>query len=223
MAEIINKKEKNTFLIPRTGLAVDIDETLSWTVGYWMREMQIKFGNPENMTAEDLAGKYRYTSNVPYWQHPEAREWMENKRRSNETQEALPLIEGADIYINKINKIIPIAAYITVRPESVLSGTKNWLKKHNFPEAAVICRPDEIAHGDGNKWKAEVLKKLYPGIKGIIDDNSGLLDFLGDDYRGRVFLYDHEDNRGFSFAVACKDWAAVYEEIKEYFRRADFK
>ena len=35
--------------INETGLGVDIDETLSWTVGRWAKEMQKLFGNPENL------------------------------------------------------------------------------------------------------------------------------------------------------------------------------
>jgi len=58
-----------------TGLAVDIDETLSWTIGYWIEEMQNKFGNPENLTIKEMVEKYRYTQNVPYWQHEEALQW----------------------------------------------------------------------------------------------------------------------------------------------------
>ena len=107
------------------GLAVDIDETLSWTIGYWIEEMQHKFGNPENLTVKEMVEKYRYTQNVPYWQNVEALQWVDEKINSNETQENLPLIEGSSAYLNRINQIIPIVAYITIRPERVLEGTKN--------------------------------------------------------------------------------------------------
>ena len=54
--------------IPRmkSGIAVDIDETLSWTVGYWFKEMIKLFGNPEKLSVKKLISKYRYTQNVPY-------------------------------------------------------------------------------------------------------------------------------------------------------------
>lgn len=201
--------------IIKPGLAVDIDETLSWTIGFWVQEMQEKFGNPENLTIKEMIEKYRYTQNVPYWQSPEALEWMSDKINSNETQEDLPLIDGSSVYLNKIKQIIPIVAYITVRPIRVLEGTKNWLDKHNFPSAPVICRPNEVDHSDGNQWKAAVLEDLYPDILGIIDDNPKLLHHLKKDYPGTVFLYDHHDNQGLSFAIACQDWPAVYEEVKK--------
>ncbi|MFZ4632289.1 MAG: hypothetical protein ACOYL8_03780 [Patescibacteria group bacterium] len=202
--------------IPAQGLAVDIDETLSWTIGYWIEEMQNKFGNPENLTIKEMVEKYRYTQNVPYWQHEEALEWVDEKINSSETQENLPLIEGSSAYINRINQIIPIVAYITVRPEKVIEGTKNWLAKHNFPLAPVICRPNELDHKNGNEWKAKILEELYPKVLGIIDDNAKLLQFVNPNYKGRVFLYDHHDNLGFPYAVACKDWLTVYNEVKKY-------
>lgn len=206
-------------LIIEKGLAVDIDETLSWTIGYWIEEMQNKFGNPENLTIKEMVEKYRYTQNVPYWQHEEALQWIDEKINSNETQESLPLIEGSSAYLNRINKIIPIVTYITIRPERVLEGTKNWLTKHNFPLAPVICRPNKLAYSNGNEWKAKILEELYPRVLGIIDDNAKLLQFLSPNYKGKVFMYDHNDNLGFPFAVACKDWLTVYNEVEKYISR----
>lgn len=202
-----------------TGLAVDIDETLSWTIGYWVEEMQHKFGNPENLTVKEMVEKYRYTQNVPYWQNEEVLKWVDEKINSNKTQEELPLIEGSSAYLNRINQIVPIVAYITIRPERVLEGTKNWLKKHKFPLAPVICRPNELMHNNGHQWKAEILKELYPKVLGIIDDNAKLLQFLSPGYKGKVFMYDHHDNLGFPFTVACKDWFTVYTEVKKYFSK----
>jgi len=215
----VNHNNNDIINISIPGVAVDIDETLSWTIGYWIQEMQKKFGNPENLTVKEMVEKYRYTQNVPYWQHSEALAWVDEKINSNETQENLPLIEGSSEYLNKINKIIPIVAYITIRPNRVLAGTKNWLKKHRFPEAPIICRPDEIVHGNGNEWKAKMLEKLYPNVLGIIDDNAKLLAFLSKNYQGKVFLYDHSSHYDFSFAVACKNWGKVYEEIKKHFKK----
>lgn len=204
----------NQYGISRQGIALDIDETLSWTIGFWIKEMQERFGNPENLTVKEMIEKYRYSQNVPYWQHSVALEWIDAAINSNETQETLPLIEGADDYVGQINQIIPIAAYITVRPQKVIEGTRNWLKKHGFPEAPVICRPSHIDSADGSHWKASVLKELYPGVVGIIDDNAKLLEALGHDYQGRIFLYDHHDALGFPFAIACQDWPQVFKAVK---------
>lgn len=202
--------------LEKPGLAVDIDETLSGTIGYWVTTMQEKFGNPENLSVKEVIEKYRYTQNVPYWQSAEALAWIDQKIHSNELQEELPLIEDADIYLKKIAKIIPIAAYITVRPEVVLSGTQNWLNKHHLPQAPIICRPPNIAHQDGNAWKADTLSKLYPQVLGIIDDNAKLLEYLPADYQGVVFLYDHHETNSQLKVTPCPHWPQVYSAIKKY-------
>lgn len=203
----------------KKGLAVDIDETLSWTIGYWVEQMQKKFGNPENLSIKEIVGKYRYTKNVPYWQSAEALQWIDKKIHSNELQKELPLIKNADVYLNKINKIIPIVAYITVRPETVIEGTKHWLAKHNFPEAPVICRPIDTEHKSGNEWKAKMLAKYYPKIEGVIDDNTKLLDCLDKNYKGIIFLYDHTTSTSKLNVIPCKTWPKLHQEIKNYYNK----
>jgi len=203
--------------ITQTGLAVDIDETLSWTVGHWIKLMQEKFGNPENLTANEIAEKYRYVQNIPYWKSEEAYNLIHELVHSDEVQGELPLIENSNLYLNKINRIIPIAAYITVRPESIILSTQKWLEKNNFPKAPIICRPMTVQHQDGSKWKAGVLQKLYPKVVGIIDDNAKLLEFLDENYQGIVFLYDHHTIESKTKVIPCKQWSKVYEEVKKYF------
>ncbi|MGB5018213.1 MAG: hypothetical protein WBO66_00605 [Candidatus Moraniibacteriota bacterium] len=179
--------------ITETGIALDIDETLSATGDHWAEILNETFGNPENLSVAEIIKKYRYASHVPYWQTPEALAWMENARHSDEFQGLIPLIENSNHIANKLKSIVPISAYITVRPESVRSGTMKWLAKHGFPKAPIIMRPADVLHVDGNKWKAEILTKIYPKVWGIIDDNPRLITYLPDDYQGTVFLYDHEE------------------------------
>ncbi|HII14977.1 MAG TPA: hypothetical protein HA362_01580 [Nanoarchaeota archaeon] len=207
----------NLPIISTSGIAVDIDETLSWTVGYVMEQMQKLFGNPENISVREMVAKYRYTQNVPYWQSEDALRWTKENRMSNELQRALPLIENADIYLHEIHKIVPVAAYITMRPQAVLEGTADWLRGHTFPEAPIICMPDNIKFEEGIAWKGTLLGKLYPAVKGIIDDNAGLLKHLPADYEGIIFVYDHAQIDSLLNAVPCKDWQAVYEEIRKRF------
>jgi len=202
----------------RPGIAVDIDETLSWTVWFWMRQLQHLFGNPEKLTPEEMVEKYQYTQRVPYWQSKEALQWMEHHIRSDRLQENLPEVKDAHL-LNDVSKVIPIAAYITARPHHVLHGTKVWLKKHGFPEAPIIAMPDNIDHKDCNGWKANILKELYPTVKGIIDDNQKLISELGDDYEGKVFAFGHTklaDPK--PFAIPCKDWEDVVAKVNESFK-----
>ena len=182
-------KSLKSKLANRPGIAVDIDETISWTIGWWVERMQKLFGNPENLSVHQIIEKYNYTQNVPYWRTKEALDWMEARRQDNEVQKELPLIEGAISGLEAINKAVGIAAYITVRPKNVEEGTKYWLDIHNFPKAETVFRPDKIEHKDGNKWKAKVLEYLYPEVTGIIDDNPELIKYLDDSYKGHIYLY----------------------------------
>ena len=54
--------------ITTQGLALDIDETLSSTNRFWIQTLTEKFGNPENLSCEEIVSMYRYTQNVPFWQ-----------------------------------------------------------------------------------------------------------------------------------------------------------
>ncbi|MFH0853150.1 MAG: hypothetical protein V1853_01980 [bacterium] len=203
--------------IEKPGLAVDIDETLSWTLGNWIAAMQKKFGNPENLTVKEIIEKYRYTKNIPYWQSQEVLEFKKRLIYSNELQKELPLIEGAHEYLNKIHQIIPVAAYLTIRPQNVIEGTQNWLDKHGFPKAPIICRPDSTKHEDGNIWKGNLLSQMYPNLLGVIDDNVELLKHLDSYYQGIVFLYDHTTVDSQLHVIACLKWPQVFEEVKKYF------
>jgi hypothetical protein len=76
--------------------------------------------------------------------------------------------------VDKVTKIVPVLAYITARPRTILNGTMVWLKKYNFPKATIITRVRKVSREDPNKWKARVLEFLYPEIQGIVDDNPDL-------------------------------------------------
>lgn len=199
-------------------LALDIDETLSGTVWYMVKDMQKLFWNPENLSAPKIVEKYRYAQKVPYWQSEKITNWIEKKICSNAMQTKLPVIPWAKAFVAKIHKIIPIAAYITVRPLKVLEGTKKRLKDNGFPSAPIIMKPDAIPREQWNTRKAEVLQTLYPQIQGIIDDNDGLLKELKKNYMWTVFVYDHDKlTKGHTYknAFACKTWKDVYQKVKE--------
>jgi hypothetical protein len=200
------------------GIAFDLDETCSWTVYHWVEEMQELFGNPEQLTTLEMVEKYQYVQNVPYYDTPEVNDWIEKMLTSNELQVELPLIPGVKDHIESIGQIIPVRCYLTIRPDTIVDGTREWLEKHQFPEAAIFAKPVSIDKLDGNRWKANILQQSYPIIKGIVDDNQGLVKELPDDYLGKVFLFGHESFNGKNdFTIPCKDWSTVYQEIKRVY------
>jgi hypothetical protein len=209
--EIVNLKRKLKAAGIK-GLALDVDETLSFTVASFME----KLGNPEKLTPIEIAKKYKHTDNIPYWQNEEASKIIDQLSVSNEIYKDLSLVENADEMVKDINKIIPIVAYITARPNNVSNETKFWLKKHGFPKAVLITKPQNILRVDGNEWKAKVLEYLYPQVLGIVDDNPGLTKFFSKKYKGTIFLYDHtETERKDINVIPCEDWETVAKKVKE--------
>jgi 5'(3')-deoxyribonucleotidase len=203
-----------------SGLALDIDETLSDTNPHWFEHM-INFHRPEKLSKEELIQKYRFVEEVPEWQTDEASKYIEQTLHSNEFNETIPLIENADKAVQEINKIIPIVVYITARPATVIEGTLRWLKKHNFPEARLITRPENINLKDfnlnKNRWKAGVLNTLFPEVVGVVDDNFVLAHQLETiNYHGTLYLYGREDNqfKNHKNVIVCPTWNSVLDNIK---------
>jgi hypothetical protein len=50
------------------GIALDIDDTLSNTTRHFISVLQKKFGNPENLTVDEMIEKYHIMPNISYWQ-----------------------------------------------------------------------------------------------------------------------------------------------------------
>lgn len=199
-----------------TGLALDIDETLSHTNHLWFSLTLERFGNPENLTPKEMSQKYLHVEKVPYWKEKEdLRSWHFEAVRSEFLHENSEPIADALETIKKINEEIPIVAYITARFEMLRGATLRWLEKHNFPELPLIMKPDSVTL-PGNEWKAGVLHEIYPHIFGIVDDNPGLSTYIADHYEGYVFVFgraEHEDGR--ENIIACEDWKKVHEKVME--------
>ena len=201
------------------GIALDIDEILSWTVLKIFKSLQEKFGNPENLTPEEAYNKYRYTFNPPYYQSKEIQQWVANYVNTNEFQMDLPLMPDAQLFVNKIHQeIMPIEAYITIRSKEVTPGTQYWLSNNNFPHARIITCPQSTEFLSGSKWKARTLKSLFNDIDCIVDDNENLVKDLDLDYQGVIFLYSHKTKPETNLnVIPCQDWATVYKEMQKFY------
>lgn len=202
--------------IENEGIVLDIDETLSDTIGYLILGLQDNFGNPEGLSVKEIVEKYKYTWNVPYWQSEDAENWVREACQSPEVVVNLPVIDDAVSFVNKIHDVVPIVGYVTARPECVSVATKEWLAKHGFPDAPVVCRPSNVPKVKLNDWKAGILRGLHPKVKGIVDDNPGLADPLGD-YAGHFFIYNADSIDEGVRGVPCSNWERVYDEIVERF------
>jgi 5'(3')-deoxyribonucleotidase len=197
----------------RKGLALDIDETLSYTNRHWMKVSLDRLPLPEGYLREELLA-----SNAPletYWSEDVLLERLGDLLHSNEFNSGISIIENADHAVNEINGIVPILAYITARPVSVVLSTQQWLARHGFPEAPLIMMPVDEDHIKRNRWKANVLRLLYPEILGIVDDNPGLSIDLAENYAGMVFVYNstvhpNQNER----IIPCPDWDSVKNAVR---------
>lgn len=203
----------------KSGIALDIDDTLSQTFLYWIEGLQEKFGGLEDLHPEEIVTKYKHTRNVPQWNTPEALEYIVGLCNSDSLQEVIPVVEGASDAIRRVNTIVPIAAYITARPDAVLHGTTQWLKKHGFPDAPLITRPPSVSVPDGLRWKAKELVSRFPHIQGIIDNDVILAEYLADTYQGHVFIFSHSSvSKNSSPKIhACPDWESVVQQVERVF------
>ena len=202
-----------------TGIALDIDDTLSQTLLYWIEGLQEKFGGVENLSPREIVQKYKHTRNVPHWNTAEALEYITELCNSDSLQEVIPVMEDAVGAVRQIDTIIPIVAYITARPGTVLKGTKKWLKKQGFPDAPLITRPPSVSIPDGIRWKAQTLISSFPNVQGIVDNDVALIDSLPAEYPGHFFLL-HDDVQmkiSHSRVVLCPNWKSVVKQVQTVF------
>ena len=204
------------------GIALDIDDTLSQTLLYWIQGLQEKLGGLEDMSPAEIMKKIKHTRDVPEWNTPEAMEYITELCNEDSLQEVIPVVEGAIDGVQRINAIVPIVAYVTARPNTVINGTTKWLKKYGFPEAPLITRPSSVSIPDGMKWKAEKLIASYPHIQGIVDNDIKLAEYLPSDYRGHFFLLSQASVSKDSLIslYVCPDWKSVVQQVEKVFSNA---
>ena len=199
------------------GIFLDIDDTISATNLFWAQNHIGRFGNPENLTAEEIVRRYRYVSNVPYWNNNRAAEdWVQQHRLSDKGELELPLVQGAVESTREIKDML--VAYLTGRPQSTISGTKKWLETHGFPMLDIIAQPsqatlEQMCLSDGNEWKARVMEYFFPIVYGAIDDNSGVVGYLSPEYRGTIYLFSHEAIDATTNVICCPTWKDVVSAL----------
>ena len=82
--------------------------------------------------------------NRTIWTSPEAQERMQHKVYDNNYQTTIPIIPHAHQSIYELHIRKPFVCYITARPESILEGTQQRLRKHNFPDLPIIAKPVSV-------------------------------------------------------------------------------
>ena len=199
------------------GLAVDVDETLGWTVGLWFRLLSERFGNPENLSPRQFEAKYEFTYRVSYWQAQDVNEFMDQQRSDPNRQLEVELMPGAVEGMRAIRACgQELDCYLTTRPQCVSEATALWARRNGLPDLPVTAKPDEIPFSQGNQWKVDVLLKLFPKVGGIIDNSGDLINLIPADYPGLVFHFGANarirEDLG-DRLIPCATWADVAREV----------
>ena len=210
--------EKYRQRLTREGWACDIDNTVSATSEAFFGRIDERFPRPEgdeNLSIRDMIRKYTHPSGVPTWQSPEAVRTRKEVIADPKFYRELPAIEGAAETVRRFLDALPFAAYITARPDAVAEATSAWLDGV-FPTLPVITKPGEVDPSQNNEWKARLLERLYPAIRGIIDDDPRLVKHLSPEYEGRVIIFGaSEVEHDHVEAYACPTWDDVEEKLEE--------
>lgn len=173
------------------GIALDIDGTVADTVGAYFALMHRQFGDPQSLGPGALQKTFRWVENVPYWQHEQAAAFFDKQRSDPSWQAGAAPLAGAVDGVRELGEILPIRLYVTARPVNMIPSSYEWLAEHGFPSAPILACPDRIPHELAGAWKAAVLERLYPAVRGIVEDNASILDHLRPDYAGAVILIAH--------------------------------
>jgi hypothetical protein len=202
------------------GVMLDIDDTLCATNLHWAEFALSHFSNPEGISAQELIRKYKFVRDVPYFKKS-VHEWVENQIVSNSSIKNIPVIEGATKFVEEIAKVVPIVGYLTGRPKIIRAGTEEFLRGNGFPKLEVVFQPTiqtlkQLRIYDGNEWKARLIEYLYPFVNSLVDDNQGLTKYLSGNYKGRLYLFSHDEIEISSPNVTCcKDWNSVLNQIRK--------
>ena len=217
LKEVLVKSDTN-------GICLDIDDTIAATNVFFARKYNSLFGNPESLSPEEIIAKYRYVTDVPYWQDPIKKNMMEEGFQLGEHIHFSPPISEAREAVLEIDKTIPIALYLTGRPCRFYNPTCAWLDQHEFPQRGIIMKPErnlleKLKVVEENEWKARLLEFLFPEIVGTIDDNPGIARVISSDYKGLIFLYSHNGSYPKrSNVIHCPTWKDTKMEINKTFR-----
>jgi len=220
--------EFKEYIGSKRGIVLDIDETLSWTAGKWLKEAFEKFGNPEGLTERQFFEKYHLVQNAPKdlyprWHAKDVVDWMNFMRMSPEMQLGIELVEGAKEGVAALHEHTSIVGYMTARPQCMNRGTYKWLRSHGFPDVPVMAKPDEVPFQEGNRWKAQALKFLEANVTAIVDDNPKVALFCDETgYAGPVFQIGQTCASG-AHGIACATWSDVVREVKQWAKGAQKK
>lgn len=204
----------------RKAFALDIDETICDTRRYWFAELSQRFGSPRAGSLDDLIAHYEYTTNVAEWQTPEARAWLSAARADDRIhRDLLAPIPGAVAAVAQLNERFDIV-YMTMRPDSIVGPTRDWIRSQGFPVGEVVASPSCLFDGERPAWKGRELMGRYPQVVGLVDDHIDVANNIPVGYQGKLFLLGQPSApRSDISIIPCADWSEVTRQVAIAFPR----
>jgi len=188
----------------------DIDECLADSWSDWIKILNQHFETA--LTPEEVS-PYGYVQNVPVWleRAEELEELMESLRQDPQFVSGHQPIEGAAETLYALTEIGSLECYLTSRPTAVYQATVEWLNKHHFPKAPVICRPSWIKFKEADQWKKELIERL--GVDFVLEDNIWFAETLS----VPTFIIERPHNRSVSprgnHIILVSHWREVPEKV----------
>ncbi len=203
-----------------SGLAIDIDDSLSETTAAFIERLSQDFPPPTGMhiTVESAKRHYALNGEPIYWGGlPEARLLYKTMAYDPAFHRTFSPMKGAREGIQLLEEAGLVSCYVTARTDDMEQETREWLEEHGFPQKPIMLRDRTIADLHHTTWKAMVLERLYPIVSGALDDNTGIARHAERlQYRGKFFLFgpgseEYESQNG--NVIPIRDWQEAPEII----------
>lgn len=190
-------------------LALDIDDTLSNTAQEAMRVMCAKLNQSD--VCDALLQKYSQPGDVPQWQTTKIATEIQLLLNSPDFLLSVSPTQQASHVVNELALTYGISCYITSRENHLRSVTRQWLKRHTFPQAKLIMRESSATESN---WKLGYLSQFLPQVRYLIDDT---LPFpIPKPFSGRVIWFNHTDTYQPlpPEVIALSSW----DDVREFFK-----
>lgn len=205
-------------------IVFDVDDVVTRTGPHWIGRAIQKFGMRrilQGHSATEVHMNYRYLEYCP-WLHEDAEvmAWLATLPRDPDSYACDPVEDALEVISLIHERILPIGAYLTARPDVMAWLTITWLRMHKFPEAPVIHRPNEMHYEQAHAWKKSVLRSGYPRVVGIVEDHPKMPEHLfGDDpYEGELYHFTHTRTSAHPRVTTCPTHQDLLEALANRYK-----
>lgn len=203
------------------GIFTDKDDTLTPSTSHWAELFRRKFGITLDIT--NITGVTELYDLIPKGpRYAEMETWLTESFQRAESYHGLGVIDGVREAVAELRALgAEILACLTARREHLRPVTAAHAREI-LGETPVLMRPNRMRWGDTYQWKARIMARCWPFVKGIIEDNRKIIPALAEiEYPGTVWLYRSPPPKdcGTVRVVPCATHLDVVEDIREQIRR----